>query len=87
MLFKITQISIVDIHREIFTSVAGFGKAAMFAGRGKGAAELPGVGSRKQRITARLRLEDTSRVDLVQPLDHARSLRTRLPRTKRMGGF
>lgn len=86
MLFKITQISIVDIHRET-TSVAAFGKAAMFAGRGKGAAELPGVGSQKQRITARLRLEDISRVDLVQPLDQARSLRTRLPRIKCTGSF
>lgn len=59
----------------------------MFAGRGKGAAELPGVDSQKQRVTAWLRLEDTSRVNLVQPIDRAGSLRTRLPRSKHPNGF
>lgn len=70
------QLSIVDIHWEVFPCVTGFGKAAMFPGRGKGSAELLGVDSQKQRMTAWLRLEDTSRVHLVQPLDQAGSLRT-----------
>lgn len=87
LLFKIMQPSTVDIHSEVFAPVGGFGKTAMFAGRRKGAAELLSVGSQKQRIAAWLRLEDITGVHLVQPLDQAGSLRTRLPKTKRTDGF
>lgn len=81
------QLSIVDIHREVFLPVADFGKAEMFAVKEKGAAELLGVDSQKQKIKSWLRLEDISRVHLVQPLDKAGSLRTRLTRTKHLDGF
>lgn len=79
------QLITVDIQRKVFPSVAGFGKAEMFAGRGKDAAELLGVDS--QRITAWLRLEDVSSIHLVQLLDKAESLRAKLPRTKHLDGF